>query len=75
MFVGRNGVLHLSFCNVALFYGTVFHTKGDKIETWNEFLKDFRDPDSKLFIPVKTNVAAKSPSHNKKTGPKNVIKA
>lgn len=50
-----------------LFYGTVFHTKGDKIETWNEFLKDFRDPDSKLFIPVKTNVATKSPSHSKKT--------
>lgn len=50
-----------------LFYGTVFHTKGDKIETWKEFLKDFRDPDSKLFIPIKTNVAARTPSHNKKT--------
>jgi len=50
-----------------LFYGTVFHTKGDKIETWNEFLKDFRDPDSKLYIPIKTNVAVKSPSHIKKT--------
>lgn len=38
-----------------VFAGTVFHEKGPRTAIWNEFLKDFVDPNSSYFIPIKKN--------------------
>lgn len=38
-----------------VFAGSIFHEKGPRTQIWNEFLRDYQDPNARYFIPIKKN--------------------